>query len=186
MKRPIQHEIGTVVKLVFQKSLPPSWIARPMQPDYGLDYEVEIVEKEKPTGKVFGVQLKGTRSPKYEDESLRLSFEVDKLIYYFKDICKPVFIVLADLKNNECFWLFAQRYIQQILSKQNPHWYEQKSVTLHIPKSNQLLGSVQSLQRAVEEGLQKVFILQVGRIVPEGDIDEFKASETVKRAYLGG
>jgi len=66
-----------------------------MQPDYGLDYEVEIVEKEKPTGKVFGVQLKGTRSPKYEDESLRLSFEVDKLIYYFEDICKPVFIVVA-------------------------------------------------------------------------------------------
>lgn len=186
MKRPIQHEIDTVAKLIFQKSLPPSWIARPMQPDYGLDYEVEIVEKEKPTGKVFGVQLKGTRSPKYEDESLRLSFEVGKLIYYFEDICKPVFIVVADLKNNECFWLFAQRCIQQILSKQNPHWYEQKSITLHIPKSNQLPGSVQSLQRAVEKSLQEVFILQVGRIVPEGDIDEFKASETVKRAYLGG
>jgi len=30
------------------------------------------------------------------------------------------------------------------------------------------------------------YALQVGRIVLEGDIDEFEASETVKRAYLGG
>ena len=30
------------------------------------------------------------------------------------------------------------------------------------------------------------YALRVGRIVLEGDIEEFKASEIVKRAYLGG
>jgi len=30
------------------------------------------------------------------------------------------------------------------------------------------------------------YVLQVGRIVLEGGIDEFRASETVRRAYLGG
>jgi branched-chain amino acid transport system ATP-binding protein len=32
----------------------------------------------------------------------------------------------------------------------------------------------------------KGYALQVGRIVLEGDIEEFKSTETVKRAYLGG
>ena len=30
------------------------------------------------------------------------------------------------------------------------------------------------------------YAIQVGRIVLEGDIEEFKSTETVKRAYLGG
>lgn len=30
------------------------------------------------------------------------------------------------------------------------------------------------------------YALQVGKVILEGDIDEFQASETVKRAYLGG
>ena len=33
---------------------------------------------------------------------------------------------------------------------------------------------------------QRAYALQVGKIVQEGDIDEFKGSEIVKRAYLGG
>jgi branched-chain amino acid transport system ATP-binding protein len=32
----------------------------------------------------------------------------------------------------------------------------------------------------------KGYALQVGRIVLEGDIEEFRSTETVKRAYLGG
>jgi branched-chain amino acid transport system ATP-binding protein len=30
------------------------------------------------------------------------------------------------------------------------------------------------------------YALQTGRVVLEGDINEFKSTETVKRAYLGG
>jgi branched-chain amino acid transport system ATP-binding protein len=30
------------------------------------------------------------------------------------------------------------------------------------------------------------YALQVGRVVLKGDIDEFKSTETVRRAYLGG
>lgn len=163
MKRPIQHQIDTAARLVFQQSLPCSWIVRELKPDYGLDYEVEIVTGEKPTGVTFCVQLKGTTSPKYINEVLTLDFEVDKLIYYFEKVHKPVFIVVADLKNNKCFWLFTQRYIQQILRRQKPRWHTQKSVTLHIPTSNQLPARIQLLQQVAEDGLKDVFILQLGR-----------------------
>jgi branched-chain amino acid transport system ATP-binding protein len=30
------------------------------------------------------------------------------------------------------------------------------------------------------------YALQVGRVVLEGDIDEFRSTETVRKAYLGG
>ena len=33
---------------------------------------------------------------------------------------------------------------------------------------------------------EKAYALQVGKIVLEGDIDEFKGNELIKRAYLGG
>jgi branched-chain amino acid transport system ATP-binding protein len=33
---------------------------------------------------------------------------------------------------------------------------------------------------------ERAYALQVGKIVLKGDIDEFKESEIVKRAYLGG
>jgi hypothetical protein len=163
MKRPIQHQIDTAADVLFRLSLPCSWIVRELRPDYGLDYEVEIVTDEKLTGITFCVQLKGTTSPKYVNESLILGFEVDKLIYYFERVHKPVFILVADLKSNKCFWLFTQRYVQQILRKQNPRWHTQKSVSLHIPTSNQLPASIQLLQQVAEDGLKEVFILQHGR-----------------------
>ena len=33
---------------------------------------------------------------------------------------------------------------------------------------------------------RRAYALQVGKVVIEGNIDEFKGSEIVKRAYLGG
>jgi branched-chain amino acid transport system ATP-binding protein len=36
------------------------------------------------------------------------------------------------------------------------------------------------------QAAQRAYALQVGKVILEGDIDEFKGSEIVKRAYLGG
>jgi branched-chain amino acid transport system ATP-binding protein len=33
---------------------------------------------------------------------------------------------------------------------------------------------------------ERAYALQVGKVILEGNIDEFKGSEIVKRAYLGG
>ena len=44
MKRPNQHVIDTQAQRLFQQSLPAEWVIRPLASDYGIDYEVEIVE----------------------------------------------------------------------------------------------------------------------------------------------
>ena len=58
-----------------------------------------------------------------------------------------------------------------------------------IKNINQQGVSVLLVEQNVPLALQvadRGYVLEVGKIVLKGDIDEFKASETVKRAYLGG
>jgi hypothetical protein len=163
MKRPKQHAIDSQAQLLFKQSLPPEWVVRSLVPDYGIDYEVEIVEGDSFTGFTFYVQLRGTMSPKYTGASLRLPFEVDKLIHYSEKVNRPVFIIAADLVNNACLWLYAQRFVREILRVSNPNWYLQESVTLHIPKSNKLPDTLESLLHATKTGTEEEFIQQFGR-----------------------
>lgn len=162
MKRPAQHVIDTQAQSLFQQSIPAEWVVRSSSPDYGIDYEVEIVEGDSLTGFTFYVQLKGTRSPRYNDLSLCLPFEVKKLSYYAEKVNRPVFIMVTDLVRNKCLWLYAQRYIREVLRSSNPSWYLQKSVTLYIPKANKLPETLESLGQAVKEGAREEFIKQFG------------------------
>ena len=100
MKRPKQHTTDYQAQLLFLKSLPIEWVPRALNPDYGIDYEVDIVEGDSFTGFKFYVQLKGTLSPKYTDASFCLPFEVRKLTYYSDKVDRPVFIIVADLVHN--------------------------------------------------------------------------------------
>lgn len=163
MKRPKQHVIDTRAQSLFRQSLPGEWVIRPITPDYGIDYEVEIVEGGSLTGFTFYVQLKGTLSPRYNDLSLCLPFEVDKLSYYAERVNRPVFILVADLVDNTCLWLYAQRFIREVLRFSNPRWYLQKNVTLYVPKANKLPESLESLVQAAKEGAREEFIKQFGR-----------------------
>jgi len=163
MKRPKQHVIDTQAQSLFERSLPSEWVIRPMVPDYGIDYEVEIVEGSLLTGFTFYVQLKGTLSPRYADGSLRLPFEVEKLRYYSERVNMPVIVLVADLANQTCLWLYAQRYIREVLRSSNPHWYSQGSVTLFIPEANKLPETWESLVQTVKEGAREELIKQFGR-----------------------
>ncbi len=163
MKRPKPHVIDTQAQLLFERSLPSEWVPRPRLPDYGIDYEVETGEGGSLTGLTFYVQLKGTLSPKYKGDSLCLPFEVDKLIYYVEKVDRPVFIVVADLANNACLWLYSQRYVREVLQVNNPHWYSKKRTTLHIPRDNDLPKTWQLLKQTAKEGIREEHIIQFGR-----------------------
>jgi len=163
MQRPEQHEIDTEAQRIFRSLLPSSWVDREQYPDYGIDYDIEIFENGQPTGISFYAQLKGTASPKYSGDALKLQFEVDKLKYYFEKVRKPVFLIAADVTSKKCFWLFTQKYIQQSLNKSKPDWYGQKTVTLYLPLSNLLPDTIQQLRTAAKDGFQYIYMLQLGR-----------------------
>ncbi len=102
---------------------------------YKIDYIVELLEDENPTGLFFKVELKGIEKQHGKKDYLSYPFETEALSYYYKNLLLPVFVVIIDVRYEKGFWLFTQKYISENLTQEN---LSQKTVTLHIPKSQKL------------------------------------------------
>jgi len=70
------REIDRMAQDIFRIKIPASWLIREQHPDIHIDYFVEIADRSGPSGIVFGVQLKGTRSPRYSKKYIKMSFKV--------------------------------------------------------------------------------------------------------------
>lgn len=69
--------------------MPPSWVVRRKDQDYGVDLEVEIFDDDgTATGLIFLVQVRATDNPKGAD---RISLQVDQLSY-FRNLDVPVLV----------------------------------------------------------------------------------------------
>jgi len=91
-KRPRQHQLEDQSRLAFRAALPAEWVFRDSLPDYGIDGEVEIFDKNNvSTGLRFLVQLKATDEPDL-NRALALSFRLDTCCYYHS-LDLPVLIV---------------------------------------------------------------------------------------------
>ena len=129
-------EIDNKAKKIFESSVSASWILRNMNPDIYIDYEIELRENKKPTGKVFAVQLKGTTIPKYSDLSISFRIEAKYLKYYLYKVTLPVFIVLVDVRDKKGYWIFIQKYLREIIKDKK--WENQKTFTFDIPIENDI------------------------------------------------
>ena len=91
-KRKIQHQLEDTSRYKFGLALPPQWVLRDKEKDYGIDTEVEIFDsKELATGLVYWVQLKATRSKK---DSIIKSIDLRiESIKYYKRLDIPVLLV---------------------------------------------------------------------------------------------
>ena len=73
--------------------------------DYGVDAHAELIEDERPTGRLLGIQLK--TGPSYFKESERDSyvFRVDSQhVEYWFDHCLPIVICLCDVDARQVYW----------------------------------------------------------------------------------
>jgi hypothetical protein len=147
VQRPDQHEIDTAAQRLFERLLPDSWIARKQDPDYGIDYVVEVFEGGNSTGSKFDVQLKGTRRARIRGKTISFSLETEHVKYYLK-LRAPVFLVVADVTTEEVAWVFLQRYVLEDLAA-SP-WRTQKTVTVLLPTENRLDDTVALAAAAAE------------------------------------
>lgn len=158
MKRPRAHVIEDESVAVFKSLLPKEWIVRGIQKDYGVDYEVEIVEGDIVTGSRLWFQLKGTISAKVKKhqytvptnlktafkgrERLELGylpFKVNtKLLKYSLACDFPLQLGVVDVAEKEVYWLPLRDEVEQKLELRNPKWRKQKAVTVRIPMGNSL------------------------------------------------
>ena len=146
--------------------LPAEWLLRDMNPDYGLDKELTIVEGEDVTNRVVWLQLKATEKLKPNQKSISYHFETKHLRYWER--CRLPVIVLYWVKSsNEFYYLFAQRYINEMLSPSKPEWRNQKTVSVGFPLESKLVDT-ESLTAIATEGHLYVMQQQLEREAGSG------------------
>ncbi len=147
MRRPQAHTIQEQAEQLFEAKLPIEWVKRRQTPDYGIDYQIEIVEQNELMGLRFAVQLKGIGGKQPLSKRPRFSLDTSHLEYYLKERL-PVYLFVIDVRRNVGHWVFIQEYVRNRLREKD--WRTQKSVTIELPASQQL-GKNKMLRQSLDD-----------------------------------
>ncbi|KYK37619.1 MAG: hypothetical protein AYK19_00005 [Theionarchaea archaeon DG-70-1] len=154
MKRTPEHVLEDESKQALRSFLPPKWIFGEKIPDYGIDIEITIVEGEEVTNRILWVQLKATEDMKRKGSC---QMRTDHLKYY--DGCPlPVVIMYWIKSENIFYYIFAQKYIAEELSINNPDWRRQKTVTITFDSK---LETAEDLKSTATEGYHYIIKQQL-------------------------
>lgn len=130
----IDAKAQAILENLFIKS---SWIMRRDFPDIFIDYVIEPVENDEPTGERFCVQLKGATQLKYASACVKQVMKTKHLLYYHEKCILPVFIISVDVEAKKAFWICAQEFTK------DPSVYKklksQDAITVDIPIVNELI-----------------------------------------------
>jgi hypothetical protein len=164
LKRPKSHQIDTQAQNILHSKLPTNWILRKQDPDYGIDYEIEVVHGEQSSGIWFRIQLKGKEQYRETEDSIAIRFKTDTIKYYLSKVPFPVFLFVVHTQRKEIHWLFLQKYVNEILKVENPKWMEQKSVTIKIPKKNRFYNNAKEIEVEAKDGMLYAHLLRFGTL----------------------
>ncbi len=151
MKRIRTHEIGEEGEQLFESMLPHPWVKRKQQPDYGIDYLVELVKDGHLTAEEFAAQVKGTEEIHVVQGTIRFPLKVKDLTYYVDKRIQPVYLAVIDVKNHHGYYLFLQKYALEYLKGRN--WRRKKTVMVQISPKDLLTNTdrfVTDLRRALK------------------------------------
>ena len=132
---------GDYGEKIFNLAFPKQWIIRPLPKDYGVDFEVEIVEEQEVKGNRLWFQLKATNSLKGIKHdptgNVYFPFRVDvDLLKYSLQCGFPLLLSVVNLKIEEVYWLPLRDHIKHYIDIYKPEWKRYKTVTVHIPETN--------------------------------------------------
>lgn len=136
-KRIETHRIDTKAIRTIFTHLNENWLVRNLEErDYGVDLQLERFDLNDATGDFIFVQVKGT-DKKFKKTVKLSSFPVDTIKYALMfDV--PFFIFHTSNTSQQTKYVWLQNYVETRLEKDNPHWKNQKSVTIYFPKENDL------------------------------------------------
>jgi Domain of unknown function (DUF4365) len=153
MKRNKQHVIDEEGSILLRNILPSNWILRNVLKDYGVDFELEIVDNEIVSGNRILIQLKSTErisiktvqySNSIENETHEFSadyipFSIStKELKYATNCGIPIILFLADIVNKKVYWLPLREEVICNINNRSPKWRNQKTTTVRIPTWNNL------------------------------------------------
>jgi hypothetical protein len=131
--------------------LPNEWIIRRIEHDYGVDFEIELVDQESVTGNRIWVQSKAIQQAQrriqeflpdkaeapFRVEYVPYSLETRELLYALR-CAFPLLLFLSDLTAQDVFWVPLRDEIDTFLDRQRPTWRSQQTTTVRLPVRNSL------------------------------------------------
>lgn len=126
-KRPRSHVLEEESRRAFKSTLPSSWIIRDLNPDYGIDAQVEVVTEDLVSGLEFYAQIRATDEQNL-GRALKLRFRTDQLAY-FATLAIPVLIVRYHAPSKKLFFRWFHH--------ENPS-PDRKSLTISLEPSDEL------------------------------------------------
>lgn len=153
------HLIDKKAIQILENIFPIEWIKRTMSPDYGIDIDLELFDKENgkciTLGEHLFLQIKGTKAPKYKEiypfgifKELSSTFKINTIAFPIEisllnlvermGSSIPVLLIVVDITTNKAYFVCLNDYIQFVLPYQQPNYKKQKSVTIYLPIDNEL------------------------------------------------
>ena len=133
-KNPKSHQRGRDAEKAFDLWIPHPWVSRKQEPDYGLDFQVQIFDpREESTPFFFGAQVKGKGGVAPDVEYVRYSFETEDLREYLACPFPVMLVVLGDSGGRLFF-----EWVADVYARLNPterrKWLSQKTATLSLAR----------------------------------------------------
>lgn len=150
MRRPRQHVMEDEAEQIIRELLPSEWILRKVDKDYGIDYEIELVDEQIVSGDRIWVQSKAKERcqirtqdfPQRDTEPLQMeyisfSLEVRELKYAVR--CGfPLLLFVADLERRDVFWVPLRHEVEVNIDPARPNWKDRRNTTVRVPVRHSL------------------------------------------------
>lgn len=155
------HLIEQEAILMLKRKLPREWVVRELTPDYGIDLDVELFEKEEEKivtlGERLYIQVKGTTKANYKELEIDvdgkkmakrcITFPLDTAILRLVERVGdslPILLTVVDISAEEAFFISLNDYANFVLNDDDK-WRIQESKTIYIPCDNKI-GSIELLR----------------------------------------
>lgn len=162
MKRTESQQLGEIAEEKFSAIIScANFIPNKREHDYGIDFDVVVVESGEIAEFQFCVQVKLAKSYKKKPDISRIQINASHLRHYLNKQILPVFIVGIDVVRNKGYWLFAQKYVEEMSNKKLAS--SKGKITVQIPKSNKLEDH-EGLLKAVKDAHKYMKKLHPGAV----------------------
>lgn len=137
--------------------------------DFGIDSEVELIDKNKVTGKLCKIQIKGTSKIEWKNEISSIQVKVSTFNLW-QSIQLPVIALLVDISTDEIYWNIP---IQQYVN------YGSMYFSLHFFHENELTKSFSSFIKLIESWYQSFSNMNILKQIPIFDSFYDEISENI-------
>ena len=144
------HRTDTRAMRVVLNQIQDDWLVRNLEErDYGIDLQLEIFAKDRPTGNFVFIQLKGTEAEFDELEEVKFQIPVSTILYS-QLFSAPFFLFRTSVASKRTRFIWLQKYAATVLSRKKG-WQKQGTVSVSMPPENDIQNNVKKFLEIVRE-----------------------------------